>query len=157
MEGSLWGTSYFLPSTSQYLVFELLTETSGTCAQEDRLWVADPKAINHILQKSGYLYEKSSNIREQVALVAGRTSILATEGELLITMHQRSVLSSPNDPKGDTHKRHRRVIAPAFGLVEAKSLVPHFMDVVTKARNLRIRSRARRLTSSPSSDGRHVE
>jgi len=53
----------------------------GTCAQEDRLWVADPKAINHILQKSGYLYEKSSNVREQVALVTDRSSILSVEGE----------------------------------------------------------------------------
>jgi len=143
LERSLWGASYFLPSTSQGLVFELLTEIIGTCAQEDRLWVADPKAINHILQKSGYLYEKSSHVREQVSLVADRTSILSTEGGLSITMHQRSALScSSNNPTGDTHKRHRRVIAPAFGLVEAKGLVPHFMDVVTKARNLRICCRA---------------
>lgn len=28
-------------------------------------------------------------------------------------------------------------MAPAFGLVEAKALLPYFMDAVTKARKLR--------------------
>ena len=31
------------------------------------------------------------------------------------------------------HKRHKRAMAPAFGLVEAKALLPYFMDAVTKA------------------------
>jgi len=63
------------------LVFSLLTEMTGACAQEDRLWIADPKAINHILQKSGYLYAKPSNNREQVALLADRNGIASAEGE----------------------------------------------------------------------------
>jgi len=29
-------------------------------------------------------------------------------------------------------------MAPAFGLVEAKGLLPYFMDAVTKARELRL-------------------
>lgn len=44
---------------------------------------------------------------------------------------------SPNHPTGEIHKRHRRAMAPAFGLVEAKALLPYFMDAVTKARKLR--------------------
>jgi len=50
------------------------------CVQEDHLWIADPKAINHILQKSGYLYAKPSNTREQVALLADRDGIASAEG-----------------------------------------------------------------------------
>jgi len=42
------------------------------CVQEDRLWTADPKALNHILQKSGYLYVKPRSAQERTALVAGR-------------------------------------------------------------------------------------
>ena len=45
--------------------------------------------------------------------------------------------SLPNVPTGDVHKRHKRVMAPAFGLVEAKALLPYFMDAVTKARKFR--------------------
>ena len=51
--------------------------------QEDRLWIADPKAINHILQKSGYLYPKPNLVREGSALVAGH-GIVWAEGEFPI-------------------------------------------------------------------------
>ena len=34
--------------------------------QEERLWVADPKAIHHILQSSDDLYEKPPFIREAI-------------------------------------------------------------------------------------------
>ena len=40
------------------------------------------------------------------------------------------------NPTGDVHKRHRRAMSPAFGLVEAKSLLPYFVDSVTKARGV---------------------
>ena len=44
----------------------------GACLQEDRLWITDPKAINHILQKSGYLYAKLAGLQEGMGLVTGR-------------------------------------------------------------------------------------
>ena len=43
-----------------------------------------------------------------------------------------------DDLTGDAHKRHRRAMAPAFGLVEAKGLLPYFMDAAIKARELRV-------------------
>ena len=46
--------------------------------------------------------------------------------------------SRSNDLTGDVHKRHRRAMAPAFGLVEAKGLLPYFMDTVNKAPELRL-------------------
>ena len=41
-----------------------------------------------------------------------------------------------DDPTGEAHKRHRAV-APAFGLVGTRALLPYFTDAVTKARELR--------------------
>ena len=64
-------------------VTERLAETIGTRVQEDRLWIADPKAINYILQKSGYLYAKPNHIREGAALCLGR-GIIWAEGEFYI-------------------------------------------------------------------------
>ena len=61
-------------------LFELMTESIGTRVQEDLLWIADPKAISHILQKSGYLYAKPANFREGIALLTGH-GILSAEGE----------------------------------------------------------------------------
>ena len=72
-----WGYVTLLPSTCQRFVFKPLTEITGICVQEDCVWVADPKAINHILQKSGYLYATPSNIREGSALLADRGIIWA--------------------------------------------------------------------------------
>jgi len=45
---------------------------NGAFVQEDRLWTADPKVLNYILQKSGYLYVKPRSAQERTALVAGR-------------------------------------------------------------------------------------
>ena len=53
--------------------------------------MADPKAINHILQKSGYLYTKPNNTRERVALVADR-GILWAQGEFSTAISPRSHL-----------------------------------------------------------------
>ena len=59
----------------------IFTDTIGSCIQEDRLWIGDPKAINHILQKSGYLYAKPSDLRERSALMSDR-GILWAKSEL---------------------------------------------------------------------------
>jgi len=52
---------------------------TDTRVQEVRLLVADPKAINHILQKSGYLYAKPGTAQEGIVFGHG---ILWAEGEL---------------------------------------------------------------------------
>ena len=46
-------------------------------AQEDRLWTADPKAMNHILKNSCTLYKKQENVREMIALFVDRGLIWA--------------------------------------------------------------------------------
>ncbi|KAL0567122.1 hypothetical protein V5O48_014867 [Marasmius crinis-equi] len=69
----------------------------------ERLLISDPKAINHILQ--GYRWGQSA---EQVA----RTQFLLGP----------SIIGA----QGENHKRHRRIMNPAFGLSEVKALVPVF-------------------------------
>ena len=53
--------------------------------QEDRLWIADPKAVNHILQKSGYLYGKPKNTQERASLLSGRGVVWAQGGSSVIS------------------------------------------------------------------------
>ena len=73
--------------------------SDSTCLQEDCLWIADPKAIHHILQKSGYFYAKPSNNREQVALLADRDGIASAEGELPIMIRPFWTLALLTIPK----------------------------------------------------------
>jgi len=89
----------FIKHASMSCTQELLTEMTGTYTQEDHLWIADPKAINHILQKSGYFYAKPSNNREQVALLADRDGIASAEGGLSITIRRFSNLVRSTIPK----------------------------------------------------------
>lgn len=72
---------------------------------EDSLIVFDPKAIHHILQDTTYLYEKP-----------------AVRGEFLSLVMDWGLVCV----EGATHKRQRRAMTPAFGLVESKALYPHF-------------------------------
>ena len=48
--------------------------------QEERLWIADPKAIHHILQDSCYQYEKPPHTRGKRELLVGK-GISWVEGE----------------------------------------------------------------------------
>ena len=63
------------------IVLEFLTKV----IQGDRLWIADPAALNHILQKSGYLYAKPSNNRERARLFTDR-GLLWANGEFPATV-----------------------------------------------------------------------
>ena len=85
LEGSFRGKycAFIGHTPASYL--ELFTEIIGVCVQEDCLWVADPKALNHILQKSGYSYAKPNNINEVIVLLADR-GVASVGGELSITV-----------------------------------------------------------------------
>ena len=91
--------------------------------QEDRLWVADPKAIHHILHGPDRLYEKPRFIRESVvALVGWGVATVGGGSPLVSRVIHLLILTS-----GDAHKRQRRAMTPAFGLVESKALHPYFV------------------------------
>ena len=53
--------------------------------QEDRLWIADPAALNHILHKSGYVYSKPNNLRERSGLLTDQ-GLAWANGEFPATM-----------------------------------------------------------------------
>jgi cytochrome P450 len=96
-------------------------------AQEERLWIADPRAIGHFFKNSNTLYEKLGSSREVIALMIGRGLVWA-DGSAFSNSVPSRVLTST----GDAHKRQRRAVAPAFGPVESKGLLPYFSQSVTK-------------------------
>jgi cytochrome P450 len=94
------------------------------------LWVADPKAISHILKNTVTRYGKPSATRELIALVIDR-GLSWADGRAFSNLASSSILTSA----GDVHKRQRRAMTPAFGLVEAKGLLPYFAQSATKVRD----------------------
>ena len=96
-------------------------------AQEERLWTADPKAIGHILKNCVTLYGKLDSSREVISSIIGRGLVWA-DGSAFSNSAPSRVLTSA----GDVHKRQRRAMTPAFGLVEARGLLPYFAQSATK-------------------------
>ncbi|KAL0579177.1 hypothetical protein V5O48_002799 [Marasmius crinis-equi] len=76
--------------------------------QEDRLLISDPKAANHILQ--GYRWGGSKEQRARGLFFAGPNVSVV---------------------QGDDHKRHRRIMNPAFGPAESRALVPIFSSAAS--------------------------
>ncbi|EKM51869.1 uncharacterized protein PHACADRAFT_262258 [Phanerochaete carnosa HHB-10118-sp] len=70
------------------------------------LMVADPKALQHIFHKSGYLYPKTTQARLSAFIIAGKNILWA--------------------PTGDIHSRHRKVMNPAFSTPQLRSFLPIF-------------------------------
>ncbi|KAF9789640.1 cytochrome P450 [Thelephora terrestris] len=79
---------------------------------ENRLWVADPKALHHIFHATSYLYRKSASRREMDAIIADRGLLYAD---------------------GAAHRRQRKAMMPAFGLSASRELLPRFVEVVDKS------------------------
>ncbi|THV06675.1 cytochrome P450 [Dendrothele bispora CBS 962.96] len=73
----------------------------------DRLLITDPKALQYILQTSGYNWQKYTERRE-IGRMTGGKGILWAEG--------------------DTHRRQRKVMLPGFGFPEAKNFLPLFFS-----------------------------
>ncbi|KAJ3758781.1 cytochrome P450 [Lentinula raphanica] len=71
----------------------------------DYLMISDPKALQRILQTSGYKWRKTPQRREFSRLVAGKGLAWAD---------------------GDVHKRQRKIMLPGFSAPEAKNLFPFF-------------------------------
>ena len=90
--------------------------------QDERLWIADPKAIHHILQGTSYLYQRPSYFSEILESVFDK-GLVSVEGVFPAVPH---VIQPLTMSLGNVHKRQRRAMAPAFGLVEAKALYPYF-------------------------------
>ncbi|KAI9573309.1 cytochrome P450 [Boletus coccyginus] len=74
---------------------------------EDRLMVADPKALQKILNTPTYSYSKLPNFRVVSRVMNGEGVVWAD---------------------GEDHKRQRSILLPGFGPKEAKAFLPIFID-----------------------------
>ncbi|KIM48379.1 hypothetical protein M413DRAFT_16317 [Hebeloma cylindrosporum] len=81
---------------------------------EDRLLISDPKALQYIFQTAGYRFGKQAERREIAIMLSGRGIVWSD---------------------GDDHKRHRRIMNPAFGGKETKAFVPLFSAYAAKLGN----------------------
>ncbi|KAI0088170.1 cytochrome P450 [Irpex rosettiformis] len=78
----------------------------------DVLLVADPKALQHIFHKSGYLYAKSIESDVTTGVFTGHS---------ILTAHD-----------GHSHSRHRKVMNPAFSAPQLRSFLPKFRNSAAK-------------------------
>ncbi|KAM5543150.1 hypothetical protein V8D89_003024 [Ganoderma adspersum] len=78
---------------------------------KDVLMTVDPKAMQHIMQKSGYNYTKKTTFVHSVWLLAGPGIV--------------SVL-------GKDHQRHRKIMNPAFSASHLRTFLPLFQRIASK-------------------------
>lgn len=69
-------------------------------------------------------------MREIIAFILDR-GLAWADGDAFPDSVYSPILTST----GDTHKRQRRAMTPAFGLVEAKGFLPYFAQSVAKVGN----------------------
>ncbi|VDB99464.1 unnamed protein product [Peniophora sp. CBMAI 1063] len=77
----------------------------------DCLFLADPKALQYVLQTSGYRYPKRASSRGEIRMFLGDGIIWA---------------------HGEQHRRHRKIMNPAFSLPQLKSFLPVFLGYSEK-------------------------
>ncbi|KIP07386.1 hypothetical protein PHLGIDRAFT_19184 [Phlebiopsis gigantea 11061_1 CR5-6] len=70
------------------------------------LMTADPKALQHVMHKSGYNYAKTTQAQVNIMNITGRSILWA--------------------PTGDVHSRHRKIMNPAFSAPQLRSFLPLF-------------------------------
>lgn len=78
---------------------------------DDVLMVADPKALQHILHKSGYHYPKRQDGRVFAEMITGRGIVWASS---------------------DEHPRHRKIMNPAFTTPQLRSFLTLFQNSAAK-------------------------
>ena len=92
-------------------------------AQEQRLWVADPKAVHYILQGSHDTYDKLPIMKEMFATLMGSRPGDGRAERKFFCHTSRDIITKSE--LGDEHKRQRRAVSPAFGS-GTKALHPYF-------------------------------
>jgi len=96
--------------------------------KEDRLWIADPKALHYILQATSYLYVKPAIRRETASLITDRGLLWAGGMAGTPLLPTRELIQC----LGETHRRQRKGMMPAFGLTASRELLPRFIEVLDK-------------------------
>ncbi|KAH8977852.1 cytochrome P450 [Lactarius akahatsu] len=81
------------------------------CLGTDRLVVADPEALRYILHVPGYHFDKRKEVLKFVEMTFGRGLTWAT---------------------GETHRRQRGVMNPAFSAPQMRTFLPMFQNSASK-------------------------
>ncbi|KAI0259409.1 cytochrome P450 [Gloeopeniophorella convolvens] len=84
------------------------------CFGEERLMVADPKAIHYILHASGYNFYKSPDRVKLTELITGKGLSCA---------------------QGQSHERQRKIMNPVFAVSQLKTFLPIFQDSASRLAN----------------------
>ncbi|KIJ31170.1 hypothetical protein M422DRAFT_267252 [Sphaerobolus stellatus SS14] len=87
-----------------------IKHTFGT----DRLWTADPKAMQYIMNTAGYNFPKPNETRVGVEMLLGRGLVWA---------------------EGSQHSRQRKIMNPAFSFAALRGFVPLFRQTAQRAVN----------------------
>ncbi|KZV76320.1 cytochrome P450 [Peniophora sp. CONT] len=117
-------SSFWLGNAEEYryqnevgdVEFQWLKEYGGVWKIHDplggeRLMLADPKALQYVLQTSGYRYPKSAPNRGELRMAFGTGIVWAD---------------------GDQHHRQRKIMNPAFSVPQLKSFLPLFLSYAEK-------------------------
>lgn len=102
-------------------------------AQDNRLWVSDPKAIHHILQASRYDFVKPYAARFALNAATG-PGVNGADGNqtLLLSLTDPLVTTSI----GEVHYRQRRILLPAFGPSESRAQIPVFRECAREVKHI---------------------
>ncbi|VDC07112.1 unnamed protein product [Peniophora sp. CBMAI 1063] len=77
----------------------------------EHLMLADPKALQYVLQTSGYRFPKREDARADIRMLFGEGIVWAD---------------------GDQHQRQRKIMNPAFSVPQLKSFIPLFLRYANK-------------------------
>jgi alkylphenol/PAH-inducible cytochrome P450 monooxygenase len=96
--------------------------------------VADPKALQYILQTSGYRFPKRADARANARMVIGDGIVYVhgTCGNFFINA------SNAQCNPGEQHKRHRKIMNPAFSAPQLKSFLTLFLNQAAKESSPRV-------------------
>ncbi|KAH9035922.1 cytochrome P450 [Lactarius pseudohatsudake] len=87
------------------------------CLGKDHLVVADPEALRYILHVPGYHFDKRKDMQKSTELTFGRGLVWATADMV---------------SQGETHRRQRGVMNPAFSAPQMRTFLPMFQNSASK-------------------------
>ncbi|KAF8875998.1 cytochrome P450 [Infundibulicybe gibba] len=134
----IFGMSRFLyTAPDSGLLYEQWMEEYGPAYQlttvlgAQQVVLCDPKAISHFFSRDTFGYERLSGFRKMIQLLVGKGVLWA---------------------EGDSHKRQRKSLAPAFSHGTIRTLIPVFFDSAYK-----LKDQWDSLLGANSSDGVTIE
>lgn len=96
--------------------------------------LTDPAALNHVLTAHTYDYAKPDEVRGDLAMVLGKGVVFAEGAPVLpVPFETWQILLSFWSLAGETHRRQRRLMNPAFAPSNLKAMTPGFFALATRS------------------------